>query len=178
MGEVEAAFQRDSDIAQCAVVATTEGDTEVETSLVAYVVLESNVQVDSLEIRERMARRLPSYMVPRSIVLLDALPQTPNGKLDRLSLPRPELEHVDQGVQQVTPRNKTEELLASIWCELLQIDHVGIHDRFFELGGHSLSATRVINRLESEMDFKLSLLYFFDHPTIAELSEHIESQIG
>ena len=134
------------------------------------------MSVDIDDLHEKIGRWSPGFMRPRSIILLNALPLTPNGKFDRLALPHPEPEQVQYETQQVAPRNSTEEMLTAIWCEVLHVDKVGVYDDFFDLGGHSLSATRIINRVKKVRGVKLSLLQIFDHPTIAELAESLDSQ--
>ena len=176
LSEVELALKRDPCVANCAVIFTSQGDADIDVSLVAYVVPETGMHVDVDDLRTKTARWLPGFMVPRRIVLLDELPQLPNGKLDRLALPIPETNLPAGESQPISPRSPSEDMLASIWCELLQLDQVSVHDNFFDLGGHSLSATRVISGVKSQVGTRISLLYFFEHPTIAELAEYLDTQ--
>ncbi len=108
-------------------------------------------------------------MIPTSFVFLDALPRTPNGKVDRNALPAPGAE-VGQGTRYVAPRTPLEESLAGIWVEVLQVDRVGVHDNFFALGGHSLMATRVMSRMRQTLRIDLPLRQLFSFPTISGLA--------
>jgi SAM-dependent methyltransferase len=124
-------------------------------------------------LRSHLRNKLPGYMIPSVFVVLDGLPLTTNGKLDRKALPvpeqtRPELEH---GF--VAPRTTVEELVAKIWREVLGVEQVGIDDDFFDLGGHSLLATRIISRLREVFQFELPVRALFEHPTVAGLALEI-----
>ncbi len=112
-----------------------------------------------------LAGSLPSYMCPNSITVLEQLPQTPNGKIDRLALPDPRCGRSKPSY--VAPRNSLEEGLASIWAEVLRLEKVGISDRFFDLGGNSVSAIRMINRVQKSLGVKISMRELFQRQTIA-----------
>jgi len=112
-------------------------------------------------------------MVPSAIVVLDGLPLTANGKVDRRALPAPE-GRPEVGAY-VAPRNATEEALAAIWCEVLRLDRVGVHDNFFELGGHSLVATRVVMRIQRQFGIAMPLRQIFETPTIMALADRIDT---
>ncbi|MEG8178108.1 amino acid adenylation domain-containing protein [Nocardia terpenica] len=127
-------------------------------------------------LREYLSDRLPEYMVPSSFVVLDALPLTANGKLDRRALPAPEGRRALRA-ELVEPRNPDEEALAGIWRAVLSLDRVGVFDNFFELGGHSLLATQVVTRASEAFDVRLPVRIMFDTPTIAELAERIAESI-
>jgi acyl carrier protein len=113
-------------------------------------------------------------MVPRTIVPLESLPLTANGKVDRRALPGPGGRRVDRDRTAVAPRSDLERRVARIWSELLQLDGVGVEDDFFELGGHSLLATRIVARVRDELGVDLPLLEFFSAPTVAGLAAVIE----
>jgi acyl carrier protein len=114
-------------------------------------------------------------MVPSHFVLLNNLPRTPNGKLDRRALPAPQLVRFAMGDSFVAPRNNAEEQLARIWSELLNVRQVGVHDNFFtQLGGHSLIATQVVSRVRQFFQIEFPLRRLFESPTIAELAVAIE----
>jgi acyl carrier protein len=115
-------------------------------------------------------------MIPAVFIPLKELPLGPNGKLDRGRLPTPDGPRLGPTVYQ-PPRNATEELLTSIWAELLKLDRVGTTDNFFELGGHSLLATQVMSRVRTVFGVEIPLATLFDHPTIAELAEIINQPI-
>ena len=109
-------------------------------------------------------------MVPSAFVFLDAFPLTPNGKLDRKALPRPDWKPADSDESYVAPRTPTEAVLAGIWCEVLKLKQVGVHDNFFELGGHSLLATQVISRVRYAFEVELPLRSIFESPTVAHMT--------
>ena len=113
-------------------------------------------------------------MVPASIVVLDALPRTPNGKVDRRALPAPDPLRGRAAVAAQAPRTQTERRLVAIWAEILNMERVGITDNFFELGGHSLLATQLISRIRSEFDNELPVRAIFEAPTIAALAAKLD----
>ncbi|MGY4101878.1 amino acid adenylation domain-containing protein [Nocardia sp. R16R-3T] len=119
------------------------------------------------DIRRYVANRLPEFMVPAAVVVLDRFPLTPNGKLDRRALPDPQF---GAAASYRGPRNEREELLAGLFAEVLGVGRVGIDDSFFELGGHSLLATRLVSRIRSELGTELAIRTVFDCPTVAELA--------
>jgi acyl carrier protein len=120
-----------------------------------------------------MAARLPEYMVPAAYVQLEKMPMTPNGKLDRKTLPPPRGDAYAAGVY-AAPRGETEKMLAAIWAEVLKVERVGRHDNFFALGGHSLLATRVIARIRNVLGVEIPLRALFENRTVASLAAAIE----
>lgn len=127
-------------------------------------------------LRHFMQGKLPDYMLPSAVMLLDKFPLTPNGKVDLSALPAPDWGRSEDGNAPVVPRTPTEELLASIWAEVLAIEEVGIHDNFFDLGGHSLLATQLISRVRTAFQIDhLPLRSLFEAPTIALLAARIEA---
>ncbi|HKI06703.1 MAG TPA: amino acid adenylation domain-containing protein, partial [Thermoanaerobaculia bacterium] len=158
LGEIEAVLGRHPDVAAAVVVARDE-------RLVAYVVGRL-----SDDLRAWVRRSLPEYMVPTAWVALERLPLTPNGKVDRKALPAPTVE----AGSAAEPRNPVEELLAGMWCELLGLERVGIHDDFFDLGGHSLKATQLAARVRLAFGVDLPLRRLFESPTVAGLAQTIE----
>ncbi|HEX6290021.1 MAG TPA: amino acid adenylation domain-containing protein [Herpetosiphonaceae bacterium] len=194
-GEIEAVLASHPHIRECAVVAREDGAGDQR--LVAYVVTNkdagrqaqrapgtaNSTATDSgsrlsvlgaAALRAHVGAFLPDYMIPSAFVVLDALPRTPNGKLDRKTLPAPDLGRSSQGAGFVAPSTPTEELLAGIWTRLLDVSQVSIDDNFFELGGHSLLATRVVSRLRETFQVDLSLRTLFEAPTIATLARQID----
>jgi amino acid adenylation domain-containing protein len=143
---------------------------EGERRLVGYVVPSPGSDLGVSELHRFLRDRLPDYMVPAAFVLLASLPLTPNGKVDRKALPEPEGVRPDLQSEYVSPRTPTEDLLASIWCEVLGLERVGIHDDFFELGGHSLLATQLASRVREAFRVELPLRSFFEAHTIADLA--------
>ena len=125
------------------------------------------------ELRNFLKEKVPEYMVPSAFVFLEAMPLTPNGKLDYNALPALDQSSHELGERYVAPRTLVEELIAEIWAEVLKRDKVGIHDNFFELGGHSLLATRVISRAHKIFEVEVPVRILFEHPTIAGLALQI-----
>ena len=123
-------------------------------------------------LRRHCATLLPEYMVPSHFVMLDALPVTPNGKLDRKSLPEPEAMRFES--EYVAPRTRTERAIATVWTELLRRDKVGINDNFFHLGGHSLLATQMLSKLCTVFDLELPLRALFESATLGDLAQRID----
>ena len=169
LGEIAAALNQHPAVRESVAVLREEKSTLQQ--IVAYVVVqESETTADFDQLRSFAQQRLPDYMVPSSFVFIEALPLTPNGKIDHQALPafaavRPEL-----SAEFFAPRTPIEEMLASIWAEVLELGEVGIHDNFFELGGHSLLATRVTSRVRERLQIDLPLRTFFESPTIASLA--------
>ena len=125
-------------------------------------------------LRAFLGARLPDYMVPSVFVLMEQLPLTDNGKLDRRALPAPDgTRAAARDAPYAEPRNAMEEQLAAIWQEVLGVDRVGIHDNFFDLGGHSLLATQVVSRVRSVLGVQLPLRAFFETQTLDKLAEYL-----
>jgi amino acid adenylation domain-containing protein len=178
LGEIEAALLAEETVAAAVVVARENPAVEGlgDKLLVAYVVPRTPGEVSEAGLRSDLEQRLPAYMVPTAWVLLDALPLTTQGKVDRKALPEPE--GLGQSKQAyVAPRNQTEELLASLWAEVLAVERVGMEDNFFELGGHSLLATRLMARLRDAFGVEVPLLELFDGPTVGLLAPAVASAL-
>ncbi|MGA9769791.1 MAG: amino acid adenylation domain-containing protein, partial [Blastocatellia bacterium] len=131
----------------------------------------------SRELREYLQERVPEIMVPSDIVVMNDLPKTTNGKIDRRALPAPCAQQVKESATFVAPQSPMEETLAGIWRELLGIERVGAEDDFFVLGGHSLLATQLISRVRTIFDLELSLQDFFMAPSIKKMAEVIEEAV-
>jgi amino acid adenylation domain-containing protein len=123
------------------------------------------------QLRSLLNERLPIYMIPAPIILLKALPLTPNGKVDRKALPAPDMVGLERADDYVAPRTPIEEVLASIWSQVLGIEQISIHDNFIALGGHSLLVVRVVSRIRMSLQVEVPVYNFFETPTIAELAE-------
>jgi acyl carrier protein len=117
---------------------------------------------------------VPEYMVPSIFVLMDELPRTLNGKIDRRALPPPDQSTVERESRFVAPRTLVEEVLAGIWIELLGVERVGIHDNFFDLGGHSLLAVQMVSRAREALKVTLPVRLVFEWPTLCQLAERVE----
>ena len=171
LGEIEAVLGQHPWVQEA--VAIVREDSPGNQHLVAYVVPNQQPSVTVSELRNFLKEKLPDYMVPSAFVMLPSLPLTPNGKIDKRALPMPDIE-LSLADSFVPPRTPTEEILANLWGEVLNLKLVGIHNNFFELGGHSLLATQVMSRLRSLFGLDLPLRCLFESPTVAELSKTIE----
>lgn len=166
--EIRAVLLAQHDVRQAVVLLhERSGDPQ----LVAYVIADGEESAVELTFRLQGALRecLPDYMVPAHYVRLAELPLTPSGKLDRQALPEP----VWQQREFVAPRNDLEKRLAAIWCEVLGLEQVGLHDDFFELGGHSLLATRIVSRARQAFDIELPLRSLFEAGRLGDFAEWI-----
>jgi amino acid adenylation domain-containing protein len=143
--------------------------------LVAYVVGGRQEVPGAVELRRFLAERLPDFMIPSLFVALEKMPLTPNGKIDRRALPPPDVAARGAGAAHVAPRSDTEELLASVWADLLGLRRVGVFDNFFDLGGHSLLATQLVSRLREAFGVEVPLRTLFSSLTVAELASEVES---
>jgi acyl carrier protein len=166
LGEIEACLLRHPSIAEAIVVPVNQQTAAVQ--LVGYIVPAAGEAPEHL--KDFLRKTLPEYMIPSQFLLLDQLPLTPTGKVDRLGLPTPERTRQNLEQEFVPPRSPLEEQIAQIWGQVLQIPNPGIHDNFFELGGHSLMATQLISRLRSEFSIEIPVRVLFEEPTIARLS--------
>ncbi|HWO43961.1 MAG TPA: amino acid adenylation domain-containing protein [Candidatus Eisenbacteria bacterium] len=143
--------------------------------LVAYIEAAQNPPPDSIELRRFLRTKLPDYMIPSRFVLLESLPLSANGKIDRRALPLSDRAMHPAAPPEAEPRNAVESAVASIWADILDLRRVSIHDNFFDLGGHSLLATRVISRLADAFGVELPLRAIFENPTVASLAEAVST---
>ena len=176
LGEIEAVLSQHQGVRDAVVV--VREDKPGSQSLVAYVVPSSKPAPTIAQLRRFLIEKLPNYMVPTAFVLLETLPLTPNGKVDRRALPAPEPTRPESTVSWVPPRTPVEEMLASIWSQVLGIEQVGIYDNFFELGGHSLLVTQVISQIRKVFGVDLPVRCLFEAPTIASLLDYVERAMG
>ncbi|TCP69854.1 amino acid adenylation domain-containing protein [Baia soyae] len=168
LGEIEAVLNEHPDVKQVAVV--VREDQPGNQRLIAYVVTVSQSQEELSSLRPHAASRLPEYMVPSAMVLMDQLPLTPNGKLDQKSLPPPDFSTQASGR---LPRTPQEEILCDLFMEVLDLPRVGIDDSFFELGGHSLLAVRLMTRIRESLGMEINIGHLFTAPTVAGLAESL-----
>ena len=172
LGEIETVLEQHPGVRQAVVIARE--DTPGDKRLVAYFMAEAANTMSAAELRCHVGKQLPDYMTPAAFVEMARLPLTPNGKVDRKNLPAPEYQRVDTGGEYQEPRTPAEEVMASIWAEVLKLERVGVHEQFFELGGHSLLATQVVSRIRQAFRVELPLRALFEAPTVARLAERVE----
>src|SRR5882672_10018156 len=175
LGEIESALSQHPQIRQ-AVVDARE-DAPGDKRLVAYVVFAEDATASSDDLQEFIGGKLPSYMIPTEWLELDRLPLTPSGKIDRRALPGVDTTRSKRKSNYAAPRTPIEEVLSSIWSDVLRVERVGIHDNFFELGGHSLIATQVVSRAREVFGVEAPLILLFERPNIKELAGEIELKI-
>ncbi len=174
LGEVEAALRTCRGVSECAVV-WQRGENRSGERLVAYVVLrEAEKEVSVSQWRPQLEERLPPYMVPSVFMVIDKMPMTTSGKVDKRALPEVEAGQAELGSEYEEARTETEETLVSIWREVLNVERVGIHDNFFELGGHSLLVTQLNSRVKERFHVEIALRSMFESPTVATLAQLIE----
>jgi hypothetical protein len=171
LGEVEAALRAHESVADSVVVARAGPGEELR--LVGYVVIRQEQDVSMSELRKFVKGRLPDYMSPAVLMKLEKLPLNPNGKVDRLSLPKPEVRDEEMERRYAEPRSDLEKFLAGVWAEVLKVERVGVHDEFFDLGGHSLLATEILAWVREAFDLELPLRIMFEGATIANLARTI-----
>ncbi|WP_158881408.1 non-ribosomal peptide synthetase [Amycolatopsis anabasis] len=162
LGEVEAALTALDGVASAAVVARAE-----QQQLVGYVVPAPGARLEPAAVRRELAASLPDQLVPSAVLVLDALPLSPSGKLDRKALPEPDFAEATTSAEPATPR---EQALCDLFAELLGLDRIGVHDDFFALGGHSILATRLVGRIRTELGIEVPIGTVFDAPTVARLA--------
>ena len=180
LDEIEAALMHEPSVRQ-AVVLLRE-DTAHDPRLVAYVVLNQVAGTAGADIagqlRPVLRRTLPEYMIPATFVVMPSFPVTTSGKTDRRALPPPHAERSLPGTAYVPPRTAVEAQVADLWAELLGVEYVGVKDSFFELGGHSLLGIRMVSRVGAAFRVDIPLRAIFETPTVAALSQRIESVAG
>ncbi|KAF9272047.1 hypothetical protein BGZ68_002785, partial [Mortierella alpina] len=183
LGEIEAALTEHPLVSEAVVIAQGEASNK---RLVAYVIPrhdqlreqgtsagESHYSIQIVSnLRSHLSARLPDYMVPAAIVCIESFPVNSNGKLNRTALPAPEIDAFVLTTYE-EPKGEIENILASVWTEMLEVERVGRHDGFFTLGGHSLLAVRMMSRIRTMLGFNMSLRTLFEAPTIAELAPRL-----
>jgi amino acid adenylation domain-containing protein/non-ribosomal peptide synthase protein (TIGR01720 family) len=168
LGEIEAVLGEHPAVKTCVVVARQEADDDKR--LVAYVVAYGREKPGHHELQNFLRAHLLEHMVPSAFVLLDQMPLTPNGKINRRALPAPEVSRPELEQRYVAPRNDIEAALVDMWQEVLDINPIGVSDNFFDLGGHSLKATRLLAKVRSIFRTQLPLSVVFEATTIEALA--------
>ncbi|NEQ43671.1 MAG: amino acid adenylation domain-containing protein [Leptolyngbya sp. SIOISBB] len=172
LGEIESAISQHPNIRETVVI--VREDIPGDKRLVAYGVLAPGKTLSLGDLRPWLKATLPDYMVPSALVILDALPLTPSGKVDRKILPTPEVT-AQAAAAFVPPEGAVEQTLARIWAEVLGVPQVGRYDNFFDLGGHSLLAVQIVVQLQQVFAINLRMPALFEHPTVATLATYIET---
>lgn len=171
LGEIEATLSDHRNVSEAVVIAHRAGEA-AEVRLVAYVVA-ANGTIPPDVLRSHLRARLPEFMVPSSFMPLDALPRTPNGKVDRKALPNPDMmEPQVTAAAAPEPANALEAQIQAVWCDLLKVPQVGLRENFFDIGGHSLLAVQLHRRLAAISEKPVSLTDIFRFPTVATLAAH------
>jgi acyl carrier protein len=174
LGEIEALLAEHGAVRETVVIARE--DVPGDKRLVGYVVLGGPLADPESALRDSLRTRLPEWMVPQHVVVLDELPRTPNGKTDRKRLPAPDL--AQSTAEYVAPTSDLEEVLAEVWQEVLRRPNVGVEDNFFDLGGHSLLTVRVQAVLRERLDRVVPITDLFRFPTIRSLAARLGSGEG
>jgi amino acid adenylation domain-containing protein len=177
LGEIEAVLGMHPGVNECLVLVHQQTEAG-NPQLVAYVVARLGHHPSSEELIGYAHSQLPEVMVPTAIVMLSAMPRTEHGKIDRSALPFPKPEQFGGRSVYVAPITPVEKTIASIWCEVLGFDQVGIHDDFFDLGGHSLLAMQIVSRIQSALGVEVPVGKLFELFTVAQLAAFITEKQG
>jgi hypothetical protein len=149
-------------------------DTAGEKRLVAYVTLRGGADVTSDELRAHTKAALPDHMVPSAFIVLEQMPLTPSGKLNRRALPELDRDACISGKHYEAPQGPLESAVAAIWSGLLTVTQVGRRDDFFELGGHSLLAMQALARIQAALSIEIPIRMLFEHPTLEQLCSRMD----
>ncbi|WP_016952818.1 non-ribosomal peptide synthetase [Anabaena sp. PCC 7108] len=172
LGEIEAVLNQHSQVKETVVIARE--DIPGEKRLVAYIIPKKN-EVSSKEIKQYLKQKLPDYMVPAALVVLDVLPLTPNGKINRLALPTPDFKKLES-TEYTTPADNLELQLTKIWENVLGVQPIGLNDNFFDVGGHSLLAVKLFAQIEKTFGKNIALTILFQAPTIRQLANMLRDE--
>ena len=177
LGEIEAALLEHSQVREA--IAIVRENERGDRRLLAYVTVNGdNSQLSSNELRESVSRRLPEYMVPNAVFVLERLPLTANGKIDRQALAELNDVRPETVAPYQPPRNELERQIAAAWMGALKIDKVGVDQNFFDLGGHSMLLAQVHLRLQGILGREFALVDFFKYPTVGLLARFISDEAG
>ncbi|MBW4636388.1 MAG: amino acid adenylation domain-containing protein [Iphinoe sp. HA4291-MV1] len=172
LGEIESVICQYPEVRETVVI--VKGETLEERQLIGYVVFHQKASLSLSGLRRFLKEKLPDYMIPTVLMVLDTLPLTSNGKVNRNDLPAPDLSRPQVESDFVNPRTSIEQQIADIWAHVLKLEQVGIHDNFFELGGYSLIAIQIMTRLRQIFGVELPLHILMEAATIAKLGDRIE----
>lgn len=174
LGEIEKKVSQIDSVKEAVVTILEIADNKsMLNSAELYCCFVADQRISAAYIKKYLSKELPDYMVPSYFAQIDRIPLTPNGKIDRKALPEPMFSR-ETDTRYYEARNKSEEKIAEIWKDILNVETIGVDDNFFDFGGHSLSAARFVLRLHKELNIELSVTKFFEMPTIKEISEYIQ----
>jgi acyl carrier protein len=173
LGEIETRLGQHPAVQEAIVLARE--DIPGDKRLVAYLIAKRDATLSLDHLRHYLQEYLPEYMIPSAFVVLEQFPLTPNGKVDRRALPIPDPQSSRSQSSILGPRTPTEATLLAIWSEVLRISPISVEDDFFKLGGHSLLAIQVISRIGRAFNREIQLQSLFEHSTIAQLAEYIDT---
>jgi acyl carrier protein len=171
LGEIESVLMQFAGIRQA--VADVKASHSGEKRLVAYLLMENGAEPSLADLRAFLKTKLPEYMVPATFMVLEKLPVSPNGKLNRSALPLPDDARPELAREFVPPSTPVEQAVAEIFSEVLEVRTVGLYDDFFELGGHSLLAARVVTRLRDRFQIEMTPRFLFESPSVKEMAARI-----
>jgi len=177
LGEIEAALSSHPSVRECAVVVreASGGDKQ----LVGYVAVDASENLTSRDLRTYLLEKLPEYMSPTTFIILEELPLTSNGKVDRKNLPDPDKENRSEVVTDyLAPRDSVEQQLAEIWENVLDVRHIGVRSNFFDLGGHSITAVRLLAQIQKRFGQELPLNSLMRASTIEAMAGLLREQVG
>ncbi|MGD1897770.1 MAG: amino acid adenylation domain-containing protein [Phormidesmis sp.] len=175
LGEIEAVLNQHDDVEQSVVVLRTSESGEPQLTAYCKVWPDVELGVNPINLQQDIGKRLPAYMLPTAYVLLSDFPLTPNGKIDRKALPEPRENH--SNTELVLPQTPTEQIVATIWAEVLGVSTVSTTENFFEIGGHSLLAARMIARLQPVFNVSIPLSALFAAPTLSAFAATIDTTL-
>ena len=155
-------------------IVASKNNNDGDQRLVAYIVPKLVNELSINELRLILSQKLPSYMVPTDFMFIDSIPRLPNGKIDRTSLPEPKRKRPLLTQTYIAPRTDLEIYLSKLWCEILQIDKVGLLDPFFELGGTSLQAARIVNSIQCKLEANIYIISIFEAPTVSAYAKYLQ----
>lgn len=174
LGEIQAVLDQYAGVRESTVI--VREDQPGDKRIVAYLVPKEGQSPTPSELREHLRQKLPDYMIPSAFVSMGEMPLTPNGKVDRKSLPSPQQDRTEPGKQFVAPRDALEQQLAKLWEKAFGIQPIGVRDNFFELGGHSLLAVKLFTQIQKLTGKNLPLVTLFQAPTIEQLAEILRKE--
>ncbi|MEX2493020.1 MAG: amino acid adenylation domain-containing protein [Nitrospirales bacterium] len=173
LGEIETVMQEHQGVYEALV--TLKNNAQIGSHLIAYFIPVRQPGLPARELRNFLKERLPNYMIPATFMAMDSWPRTSTGKIDRSQLPEVDETQWESEENYVAPRSPVEQATAELYCDILGLTRVGVHDHFFELGGHSLLAVQLVSRLREMFRCDIPLRLFFENPTVAGLADAIAS---